>query len=86
MDRRTDMGFLDTPDAAGAARHLAITLPATSHGETLETTRIPLVAGLTGDRTTVVTTRPFRAPHHTISDVGLIGGPGADAGRRVAGP
>jgi magnesium chelatase family protein len=27
-----------------------------------------------GDRTALVTTRPFRAPHHTISDVGLIGG------------
>jgi magnesium chelatase family protein len=42
--------------------------------EALDTTRIPRVAGLTGDRTAVVTTRPFRAPHHTISDVGLIGG------------
>jgi magnesium chelatase family protein len=40
----------------------------------LETTRIHRVAGLTGARTAVVTTRPFRAPHHTISDVGLIGG------------
>jgi magnesium chelatase family protein len=42
--------------------------------EALETTRIPRVAGLTGDRTALVTTRPFRAPHHTISDTGLIGG------------
>jgi magnesium chelatase subunit ChlI-like protein len=32
------------------------------------------VTGLTGDRTVVITTRPFRAPHHTISDAGLIGG------------
>jgi magnesium chelatase family protein len=32
-----------------------------------------MVAGLTGDRTAFVTTRPFRAPHHTISDVGWIG-------------
>jgi predicted ATPase with chaperone activity len=32
------------------------------------------IAGLTGGRTAVVTTRPFRAPHHTIFDVGLIGG------------
>jgi magnesium chelatase family protein len=42
--------------------------------EAMETTRIHRVAGLTGDRTALVTTRPFRAPHHTISDVGLIGG------------
>jgi magnesium chelatase family protein len=32
------------------------------------------VAGRTGDRTAWVTTRPCRAPHHTISEVGLIGG------------
>jgi magnesium chelatase family protein len=42
--------------------------------ETLGTTRIHSAAGCTGKRTAVVTTRPFRAPHHTISDVGLIGG------------
>jgi magnesium chelatase family protein len=42
--------------------------------EALETTRIHRVAGLTGARTALVTTRPFRAPHHTGSDVGLIGG------------
>jgi magnesium chelatase family protein len=42
--------------------------------EAIEATRIHRVAGLTGDRTALVTTRPFRPPHHTISDVGLIGG------------
>jgi magnesium chelatase family protein len=42
--------------------------------EAIETTRIHRVAGLTGAHTAVVTTRPFRAPHHTISDAGLIGG------------
>jgi magnesium chelatase family protein len=42
--------------------------------EAIETTRIHSVAGLTGRRTAFVTTRPCRAPHHTISDVGLIGG------------
>jgi predicted ATPase with chaperone activity len=36
--------------------------------EALETTRIHSVAGLTGARTALVTTRPFRAPHHTISE------------------
>jgi magnesium chelatase family protein len=38
--------------------------------EALETTRLPRVAG----RTAVVITRPFRAPHHTTSEVGVIGG------------
>jgi magnesium chelatase family protein len=42
--------------------------------EALETTPIHPDGGLTGDRTAWVTTRPFRAPHHPISDVGLIGG------------
>jgi magnesium chelatase family protein len=45
-----------------------------TRAKTMETTRIHSVAGLTGDRTAWVTTRPFRAPHHTISDAGLIGG------------
>jgi magnesium chelatase family protein len=45
-----------------------------SLADALETTRIHRVAGLTGGRTAVVTTRPFRAPHHTISAVGVSGG------------
>ena len=56
------------------ARRLTTMLPAMSLAEALETTRMHRVAGLTGARTAVVTTRPFRAPHHTLSDVGLIGG------------
>jgi magnesium chelatase family protein len=46
-----------------------LTLP-----ETIETTRRHRGAGRTGARTALVTTRPCRAPHHMISDVGLIGG------------
>jgi magnesium chelatase family protein len=42
--------------------------------EAMDTTRPPRVAGLTGDRTAWVTTRPCRAPHQTLSDAGLIGG------------
>jgi hypothetical protein len=42
--------------------------------EAMETTRLHRVVGRTGDRTAVVTTRPCRAPRHTILDVGLIGG------------
>jgi magnesium chelatase family protein len=45
-----------------------------SRAEALETTPIHSVTGLTGGRTSLVMTRPFRAPHHTISDVGVIGG------------
>ena len=65
------------PSGAGQsrlARRLTTILPAMTLDEALETTRIHRVAGLTGDRTALVTTRPFRAPHHTISDAGLIGG------------
>ena len=56
------------------ARRLTTILPVMTLAEAIETTRIHRVAGLTGDRTALVTTRPFRAPHHTISDAGLIGG------------
>jgi PhoPQ-activated pathogenicity-related protein len=56
------------------ARRLTTILPAMTLAEAIETTRIHRVAGLTGDRTALVTTRPCRAPHHTISAAGLIGG------------
>jgi magnesium chelatase family protein len=49
-------------------------LPVMTLTEALETTRIHRVPGLTGERTASVSTRPCRAPHHTISDAGLIGG------------
>jgi magnesium chelatase family protein len=54
-------------------------LPALRLAEALETTRIHRVAGPTGDRTALVTTRPCRASHHTISDAGPIGGRALDA-------
>lgn len=56
------------------ARLLTTILAEMTLAEAIETTRIHSVAGLTGDRTELVTTRPFRAPHHTISDAGLMGG------------
>jgi magnesium chelatase family protein len=56
------------------ARRLTTIVPAMRLPEALETTRIHRVAGLTGGRTALVTTRPFRAPHQTLSGVGLIGG------------
>jgi magnesium chelatase family protein len=56
------------------ARRLTTILPDMPLAEAIETTRIHSVAGLTSDRTALVTSRPCRAPHHTISDAGLIGG------------
>jgi magnesium chelatase family protein len=53
---------------------LATILPDPTLADALDITRIHRVAGLTGDRTALVTTCPCRAPHHTISDAGLIGG------------
>jgi magnesium chelatase family protein len=56
------------------ARRLATILPEMTLAESIETTRVHSVVGLTGGRTALVTARPFRSPHHTISDAGLIGG------------
>ena len=56
------------------ARRLTTILPTMPLAKAIGTTHICGVAGLTGNRTALVTTRPFRAPHHTISEVGRIGG------------
>ena len=56
------------------ARRLAGILPPISFEEALETTRIYSVAGLLSDAQPLLVTRPFRAPHHSISDAGLVGG------------
>jgi magnesium chelatase family protein len=56
------------------ARRLTTILPAMTLAEALEATRIYRVAGRTGGRTALAATRPCCAPHHTISDAGLIGG------------
>jgi magnesium chelatase family protein len=68
--------MLGSPGAGKSmlARRLATILPDMTLAEAIETTRIHSVAGLTGRQAAGVTTRPCRAPHHTISDVGLIGG------------
>jgi magnesium chelatase family protein len=68
------LGPLRAAGKSMLARRLTTILPDMTLAEAIETTRLHRVAGLTGDRTAFVTTRPFRAPHHTISDVGLIGG------------
>ncbi len=56
------------------ARRLPTILPPMSFDEAIETTKIHSVAGLLSNRTGLIAVRPFRAPHHTISDAGLIGG------------
>jgi len=56
------------------ARRLAGILPALELADAITVTRIHSVAGLLPAGTTMLTARPFRAPHHTISAVGLIGG------------
>lgn len=58
------------------ARRLPTILPPLTLDEALETTKIHSVAGLLGAGRALVATRPFRSPHHTISDAGLIGGGG----------
>ena len=49
-------------------------LPPMTIEESLETTKIHSVAGKLGRHNGLITSRPFRAPHHTISDIALIGG------------
>jgi hypothetical protein len=56
------------------ARRLTTILLAMTLAEAITTTRIHSVAGLTGDRTAWVTTRPCRAPHYTISNAGVTSG------------
>lgn len=56
------------------ARRLPTILPAPTLQEALDTTKIHSVAGILPVGQALVATRPFRAPHHTISDAGLIGG------------
>jgi magnesium chelatase family protein len=56
------------------AKRLPSILPPLSIDEALETTKIHSVAGKLRRNDALVTIRPFRAPHHTISDAGLVGG------------
>ena len=56
------------------ARRLPSILPGLTLAESLETTEIHSVAGKLGSETSLIAQRPFRSPHHTISDVALIGG------------
>ncbi|MBT0548899.1 YifB family Mg chelatase-like AAA ATPase [Riemerella anatipestifer] len=56
------------------AKRIPSILPPLTLKEALETTKIHSVAGKMGAETSLMTIRPFRSPHHTISDVALVGG------------
>ncbi|MFN0214175.1 MAG: YifB family Mg chelatase-like AAA ATPase [Saprospiraceae bacterium] len=65
------------PPGAGKtmlARRLPTILPPLTLHEALETTKIHSVSGILSKNAALVTQRPFRSPHHTISDVALVGG------------
>ena len=67
------------PPGAGKTmitKRLPSILPPLSLQEALETTKIHSVAGQLGKDSTLMTKRPYRSPHHTISDVALVGGGG----------
>lgn len=56
------------------AKRLPSILPDLTFEESLEITKIHSVAGLIPDNDALITTRPFRSPHHTISRAALVGG------------
>jgi len=56
------------------AKRIPTILPPMSFEESLQTTRIHSITGLLPSETGLKLSRPFRSPHHTISDVGLVGG------------
>lgn len=65
------------PPGAGKtmiSKRIPTILPPLTLNEALETTKIHSVAGKTEINTSLITKRPFRSPHHTISDVALVGG------------
>jgi magnesium chelatase family protein len=67
------------PPGAGKtmlARRLPSILPALTEDETLEVTAIHSVAGLLNGSSSIAVGRPFRAPHHSVSSAGLVGGGG----------
>lgn len=56
------------------AKRIATIMPGMSEEEAIETTKIHSAGGLLTESNAFVATRPFRSPHHTISDAGLLGG------------
>ena len=66
------------------SKRIATIIPPMSLEEAIETTKIHSIAGLLDGEKSFVATRPFRSPHHTISDVGLLGGSATPAPGEVS--
>ncbi len=66
------------------SKRIATIIPPMALEEAIETTKIHSIAGLLGADRSFVATRPFRSPHHTISDVGLLGGSATPAPGEVS--
>ena len=74
---RSARSFFYGPPGTGKtmlAKRLATILPQMTYQEALEVTKIYSIAGLLSRDSGLVTKRPFRSPHHTISSAGIIGG------------
>ena len=56
------------------AKRIPTIIPDMTEEEAIETTKIHSITGLLDQKRAFLTTRPFRSPHHTISDAGLLGG------------
>src|SRR3954469_15887084 len=66
------------------SKRIATIMPPMSLEEAIESTKIHSIAGLLNGEQAFVSTRPFRSPHHTISDVGLLGGSAVPAPGEVS--
>jgi magnesium chelatase family protein len=66
------------------AKRIATIIPPMSLEEAIESTKIHSIAGLLNSERAFISTRPFRSPHHTISDVGLLGGSATPAPGEVS--
>ena len=66
------------------SKRIATIIPPMSLEEAIESTKIHSIAGMLNGEQAFVATRPFRSPHHTISDVGLLGGSAVPAPGEVS--
>ena len=87
VKRAVDNILMIGPPGSGKSmlsKRIATIIPPMALEEAIETTKIHSIAGLLGGEQAFVATRPFRSPHHTISDVGLLGGSATPAPGEVS--